>query len=286
MAEIEFLDEVAIDDDAAASHGQPCDACGCPLEPQDKFCPACGTGHETNVSIVVATVVPQATIVDAEAVDASSQGGPTDAIGRPETRLTKQRFFRCDNCAAEIGTEGEQRSFVCPFCDSTYVSEFSPASSGRQEPEFVIGFALTPEQARAKFKTWISENSLFRPGDLKSATIEDKLKGVYLPFWSFSMLAESRWNANIGEYWYRTETYVTRDSKGNGHENPSCARNGMVAVKWAPPPVLQRVPGLRQQGAGARSSGTHQTVQLAGPETLRTHVSGRLDVRGILGCSQ
>ena len=215
MAEIEFLDEVAIDNDAAAPHGQPCDACGCPLEPQDKFCPACGTGQEASASIVEATVVQPVVIVDAEMVDDPNKGGPTDAIDASETRLTEQRFFRCDNCGAEIGAEGEQRSFVCPFCDSTYVSEFSPASSGRQEPEFVIGFAITPEQAHDKFKTWISENSLFRPGDLKSATIEDKLKGVYLPFWSFSMLAESRWDASNGEYWYRTETYTTRDSKGN-----------------------------------------------------------------------
>jgi hypothetical protein len=29
------------------------------------------------------------------------------------------------------------------------------------------------------------------------------------------MLAESSWRATIGEYWYRTETYTTRDAKGN-----------------------------------------------------------------------
>jgi predicted RNA-binding Zn-ribbon protein involved in translation (DUF1610 family) len=215
MAEIEFLDEVAIDDDAAAPHGQPCEACGCPLEPQDKFCPACGTVHEgASASIVTATVVPTAS-VEAVAVDDASQDGFSDAKPASEAKPKDQKFFRCDNCAAEIGAEGEQRSFVCPFCDSTYVSEFSPASSGRQEPEFVIGFVITPEQAHAKFRAWISENSMFRPGDLKSATIQDKLKGVYLPFWSFSMLAESSWDANIGEYWYRTETYVSRDSKGN-----------------------------------------------------------------------
>jgi hypothetical protein len=50
---------------------------------------------------------------------------------------------------------------------------------------------------------------------LASASVADKLKGVYLPFWSFSMLAQSQWQAQIGEYWYRTETYTTRDSKGN-----------------------------------------------------------------------
>jgi hypothetical protein len=41
------------------------------------------------------------------------------------------------------------------------------------------------------------------------------MKGVYLPFWSFSMLAQSQWQARIGEHWYRTEHYTTRDSKGN-----------------------------------------------------------------------
>jgi hypothetical protein len=50
---------------------------------------------------------------------------------------------------------------------------------------------------------------------LAVASIADKLKGVYLPFWSFSMLAQSRWQAQIGEHWYRTEHYTTRDSKGN-----------------------------------------------------------------------
>lgn len=214
MAEIEFLEDPAIEDAAidaaaAAPHGQPCEACGCPLEPQDKFCPACGTGHEIDAPIVDATVVHDKHVVEAEVVRDVSHGGP-GATGAAET----QKFFRCDNCGAEVGAEGEQRSFTCPFCDSTYVSEFAPATSGRQEPEFVIGFAVTSEQAHAKFQSWLSEKSLFRPGDLKSAAIQDKLKGVYLPFWSFSMLAESRWNANIGEYWYRTETYRTRDSNG------------------------------------------------------------------------
>jgi hypothetical protein len=42
--------------------------------------------------------------------------------------------------------------------------------------------------------------------------VAEKLKGVYLPFWSFSMLARSRWSAHIGEYWYRTETYTTTEN--------------------------------------------------------------------------
>jgi hypothetical protein len=73
---------------------------------------------------------------------------------------------------------------------------------------------VTREQAQEKFRQWIRSNSWFRPGDLASQAVADKQRGVYLPFWSFSMLAQSSWSATIGEYWYRTETYTTRDSKG------------------------------------------------------------------------
>lgn len=192
MPEIEFiepssqheLDESIIDADVVSPHGQPCEACGCPIEAEDKFCPACG--H--------AQVIEATSIATAEDSD--------------------KRHFRCDNCGSEVATSPQQRSYVCPFCDSTYVVELQEWTH-RQRPEFIVGFGVTREQALEKFRVWIAENSWFRPGDLHTSTLGDKQQGVYLPFWSFSMLANSQWSANIGEYWYRTETYTTRDSKGN-----------------------------------------------------------------------
>lgn len=157
--------------------GANCEHCGSPVEPRDRFCPACGA--EQAIDLVVAEVVPE------------------------------QRHFRCKNCGAEVAVDPDQRSYVCAFCDSTYVVEFSPETTGRQPPEFVIGFAVTREAAMEKFRRWIAENPWFRPGDLRRASIEEKLRGVYLPFWSFSMLARSSWSASIGEYWYTMETYTT-----------------------------------------------------------------------------
>ncbi len=174
-----------VDSDVAAPRGEPCEACGCPVEPLDRFCPACGAPR------------------------AAAEAPPTQ-----EADVPTQKFFRCENCSSEVATDPDQRSYVCPFCDSTYVAEFSPDNAERQRPEFVIGFGVTPEQAQEKFRQWIRSNNWFRPGDLKTAQVAEKLKGVYLPFWAFSMLAESSWNATIGEYWYRTETYTTTDSKG------------------------------------------------------------------------
>jgi len=169
--------EPTIDDDAPAVHARACEHCGAPVESLDKFCPACGAEQ------------PAAALVH-----------------EPEA---EQKRFRCENCGAEVAVDPDQRSYTCPFCDSTYVVELAPEESGRQAPEFVIGFAVTPDEAMGKFRAWLGRNAWFRPGDLKAARIAERLRGVYLPFWSFSMLAESGWSASIGEYWYRTETYTT-----------------------------------------------------------------------------
>ncbi len=193
--EIQFLDTPVVDAEVVAPSGNPCAACGTPLESLDRFCPACGTTNPDFKAPSVAT--PH--VIDAQVHEPSP--------------LSK--VLQCKTCGAEVATDPNQRSYVCPFCDSTYVVEVPSEQSGRQRPEFVIGFAITPDQAQEKFREWLKANSWYRPGDLAVASITDKMKGVYLPFWSFSMLAQSQWQAQIGEHWYRTEHYTTTDAKGN-----------------------------------------------------------------------
>jgi len=169
-----------VDDTAAGSIGHNCENCGSPVDDGDSFCPACGS--------------PQ-----------------PEAVKTPSGQQQRiARYFACQNCGAKVSTDPSQRSYVCAFCDSTYVVEYSPELTGRQPPECVIGCRVTPEEAVQKFRHWIKENNWFRPGDLKLAQLAEKMRGVYLPFWAFTMLAQSRWSAQIGEYWYRTETYTTR----------------------------------------------------------------------------
>jgi hypothetical protein len=187
MAEL-TANRVTSRDAAPAPSGGVCAECGAAIDADDRFCAYCGATRETEVA-----AAPAAT-----AGDDAQQG----------------KFFRCQNCGAEVRTNPQERSYVCPFCDSTYVVEYAPQASGRLPPEFVIGFGLTPEAALAKYQEWLAGGNWFRPSDLKRAQIAEKLRGVYLPFWSFSMLAQSAWSATIGEHWYRTETYTTRDSQG------------------------------------------------------------------------
>jgi hypothetical protein len=164
-------------DEPGLPHGTSCARCGTPLEAEDRFCPGCGAVHE--------------------------------APSPPPLPPTVQKHFRCETCGAEVATGATQRSYTCPFCESNYVIEVA-AGSDRIAPEFVLGFAVTREAAAEKFRAWLATNPWFRPGDLPiAAKVVERLRGVYVPFWSFSLLAESEWSARIGEYWQRTETYTT-----------------------------------------------------------------------------
>ena len=61
--------EPTLEDAAPAIHATPCGSCGCPVEPADKFCPACGSEQAAAAEIVEPAV--------------------------------EQKHFRCKNCGAE-----------------------------------------------------------------------------------------------------------------------------------------------------------------------------------------
>jgi hypothetical protein len=79
----------------------------------------------------------------------------------------------------------------------------------RHPPEFVLPFTVTKARAQRKFDDWLAKGGWFVPGDLKTAGMLESLRGVYVPFWSFSMRSESTWSARIGEWYWTTETYTT-----------------------------------------------------------------------------
>ena len=157
-----------------------CPQCGAPVESDDRFCPACGAAQVVRAEVAKAPPIPQRTT--------------------------------CDNCGAEIRLSPHQRSYTCEHCGSTYVFDFAPEVTGRQPPEFVLGFTISPDRARQILLDWVRQKERWISRSVREAIRQAEIRGVYLPFWSFSMLAESRWQATIGEYWYRTETYTAYEN--------------------------------------------------------------------------
>ena len=145
---------VSFKDAAPVGKTAACEACGAPLDALDRFCGACGTPHQ-----------PEQTATRTGGENVGTEASPTELASAVE-----HKFFRCKNCGAEVATDPGQRSYVCPFCDSTYVVEFSPQQTDRKPPEFVAPFAVSPDKALELFQKWIGNNGLFRPGDLRTSS--------------------------------------------------------------------------------------------------------------------
>ncbi len=165
---------------AAPPHSSTCPQCSGPIEDDDRFCTACGWKRPDDVTL------EDSTLVDG---------------------------FVCKNCGAEVRCELGSRATVCPFCASTYVVDL-PSRPDRQDPEFVLGFECPAEKAETIYRAWLASSGVFRPRNLFHEARADGLRGIYLPFWSFSVKADSWWSAQIGEHWLRTETYTTTDANG------------------------------------------------------------------------
>jgi DNA-directed RNA polymerase subunit RPC12/RpoP len=195
-----------------ASSLMPCSACGTPRQIGSRFCVSCGVPFETPNQINWDGGQPASS--NSRPPSISTNGGTVSIETQAIDSANAMRTFRCDSCGSEVDAPNDQRSLRCPFCDSNYVAELPLEQRTSQQPEFIIGFEVSSEKAQELFFQWIGKNSFFRPSDLVRKASTEKQRGVYIPFWHFSMIAESHWSAQIGEYWYRTETYTVKNAEG------------------------------------------------------------------------
>jgi hypothetical protein len=121
--------------------------------------------------------------------------------------------INCESCGATLILEPHLRTAECPYCDSPAVIE-RPTSEDRPEPAFVVGFIIDQARALKAVRRWIRSRGLFAHSGLKKATIA-KTRAVYLPTYLYGGVAKTAYEADIGEYYWETETYTTTDSEGN-----------------------------------------------------------------------
>lgn len=175
-----------------------CPSCGSPADDGTSVCTSCGT----------------------------ELGIPAPADPGPSI-LTAG--FSCKTCGATVVCEPGPRSYACAFCGSTYVAEVRGAGLAALVSEFVVPFQVGREQAARVFDAWCHKG-FFTPGDVRKAARMDKLQGIYLPFWTFSMRADSTWEADIGEWWYSDRSQTYRDGEGKTRSKKAQIRH----TEWYP----------------------------------------------------
>ncbi len=116
----------------------------------------------------------------------------------------------CQSCGAQLVVADTLRTTTCPYCAAPSVVERPPAPD-RPPPTFALGFVQTPRKARELARENLLRRSFWAPSIIRNASVEE-LRGIYVPAWLYSALAESDFSATIGEDYTETETYTTTEN--------------------------------------------------------------------------
>ncbi len=92
--------------------------------------------------------------------------------------------FRCQGCQARLLLSGELTK-KCPYCGSPHVAEVE--TEEMILPEGIIPFAVTENEARKTFRRWLDKH--VNGKDVRAT----RVRGVYLPAWTFDISGEIRW---------------------------------------------------------------------------------------------
>lgn len=164
-------------------------------------CPFCG------YTMPVPQKPQQAAIVEHDL-----QAALRDASGKARGYGAQMKSIKCQSCGAVLNVEPNITSLKCSFCGSNQVLEQEP-DPNLYQPESVVPFGVDEDRANGLFRDWLGRG-LFTPNALKREGGGQKLRGVYLPFWTFDAHAESDWRAESGDYYYETEwVTVMRDGR-------------------------------------------------------------------------
>lgn len=123
---------------------------------------------------------------------------------KPEEKPTTT--MECTGCGAVIEVGKNITAVECPYCGSQYV--LSQRQLDTIVPDGIIPFAIDKNHVNDIFRKWVKGRWL-APSALKNLYQNDKIQGVYLPYWTFDAMADADYTAMGGKR--RTVSYKDKD---------------------------------------------------------------------------
>lgn len=179
----------------------PCKDCGANLQfapgQESLSCPYCGAHNE--IKIKKEKVQENDFYKTLEMLDNTAE-------------TEEKPFVKCNVCSAQIEQVANIVSSDCPYCGSALVT--TTQSVKRIKPKSLLPFKITSNEAKRSFKEWI-KGLWFAPNNLKKIhKLDNKLNGMYMPFWTYDSDTITHYTGARGTYYYVTKTRtVMRDGK-------------------------------------------------------------------------
>lgn len=166
----------------------PCPSCGGHIKysaaQQQITCDYCGYTEEAdNVNDLVEELSLK------EAIKAAKRYTPED-FG--------ERVVGCQNCGARYMMQKTDVHLQCPFCASKKVN-LEAYDHNLIQPSGILPFKIPEQAAIEKFERWIG-NGWFYPSKLKRLATLERMRGVYIPFWTYDAQTDTKWQGEAGFY--------------------------------------------------------------------------------------
>lgn len=113
---------------------------------------------------------------------------------------------KCSNCGASTTLKPNITADSCAFCGTALVV-MSGSTCNIIKPQYMLPFSIDKRKGTDEFKTWLSK-LWFAPNALKHFAEQDKLKGIYIPYWTYDTNTVSNYSGMRGDHYYVTETYT------------------------------------------------------------------------------
>ena len=130
----------------------------------------------------------------------------TDVVEDDDTTYVQ---YNCPDCGAEIIADELTSATFCIYCGNTAILKNKLA--GKFKPDYIIPFKKTEQDAREAFNN-VTKGKPFVPKSFKSTANIEKIRGVYIPFWLYSIFLSGsvKVSATRSTSWSSGNTHYTK----------------------------------------------------------------------------
>lgn len=128
-----------------------------------------------------------------------------------DTEFFETTVYTCPQCGGELIGEDNEAAVFCSYCGASNVLDGKLRKEKR--PKMIIPFQVTKDDCKKKFIAAVKKTG-FAPKELMDPEIIDSFRGIYMPYWSYSveqntdLMVKSEKSHQKGDYLI-TEKYVT-----------------------------------------------------------------------------
>ena len=145
------------------------------------------------------------------------------------------KSYVCPSCGAELICDENTAATSCPYCGNNAV--IPGQFSGIRQPEFILPFKVTKQQAKNALKQHY-QGKILLPKAFKSQNQIEKIQGVYVPFWLFDRDASgfAAYEAS-NSHSHREGDYIITET-----EHYRVAREGNISFQKVPVDASSKMP--------------------------------------------